>query len=58
MIRPRLRAQSIAATVILCAAGAAAPAVAADFYAGKTIEILVGSAAGGSFHTGGMLKSR
>ena len=37
------------AAAALIGVAATAPAVAADFYAGKTIEILVGSAAGGGF---------
>jgi tripartite-type tricarboxylate transporter receptor subunit TctC len=33
----------------LCLSAIAAPAMAADFYAGKTVEILVGSSAGGGY---------
>ena len=40
--------ESIAAAALL-GMTAVAPAGAADFYTGKTIEILVGSAAGGGF---------
>src|SRR3954453_21383988 len=46
--RRRQLFKGITAAALLGAA-ATAPAAAADFYAGKTIEILVGSAAGGGF---------
>ena len=51
MNHERLRRQllTMIVTAALLGAAAMAPAGAADFYAGKTIEILVGSAAGGGF---------
>jgi tripartite-type tricarboxylate transporter receptor subunit TctC len=51
MNRKRQQRQLLTMTVAatLMGVAATAPAVAADFYAGKNIEILVGSAAGGGF---------
>ena len=49
MGRSHLPLREIAAAAAIAATSPTAPAVAADFYAGKTIEIVVGSDVGGGY---------